>query len=174
MIIAVNGKTPNIPKESFVAETAVITGDVTMGEGSNVWYGVVIRGDVNFIKMGKNVNIQDNATIHVSPSTSTTIGDNSVVAHNCMVHGAQIGKNTLIAIGAVVMDNAIIGDNVIIGACSFVPPGKVIPDNSIVMGSPCRIVGENKEKNKELVDSIISDYLMMSEWYKNDSHQVER
>jgi carbonic anhydrase/acetyltransferase-like protein (isoleucine patch superfamily) len=142
---------PQIHKDAFVAETASVIGDVKIGEGSSVWYGAVIRGDIEDIVVGKYSNIQDNASVHTETDIPTRIGDYTVVGHNAIIHGCTLGDNTLVGMGAIILNNAVIGDNCIIGAGTVVTEGKKIPDNSMVIGIPGKVVREVTEEEKKAI-----------------------
>lgn len=166
-IISVRGFTPKIGKNCFLAETATVIGDVTIGEGSSIWFGAVLRGDVNTITIGKNVNIQDNAVIHTLYEKSVTIiGDNVSIAHNAVVHGAKLEDNCLIGIGAVVLDNAVIGSGAIIAANAVVLTGTIVEPNSIYAGAPAKKVKDvSPETAKNTVQRISDNYSMYASWY---------
>lgn len=149
-------KTIKIAKDTFVAETADVLGDVTMGEGSSIWYNAVIRGDISYIKIGKFTNIQDNATAHVDTNQSTKIGDYVTIGHNAIVHGCTVGDNSLIGMGAIILNGAVIGDNCIIGAGTLITEGAIIPPNSLVIGSPGKIKRQiTGEEIKTIKDNAI-------------------
>lgn len=169
-IISVRGFTPKIGKNCFLAETATIIGDVTIGDGSSIWFGAVLRGDVNTITIGKNVNIQDNAVIHTLYEKSVTvIGDNVSIAHNAVVHGAKLEDNCLIGIGAVVLDNAVIGSGAIIAANAVVLTGTIVEPNSIYAGAPAKKMKDvSPETAKNTVQRISDNYSMYASWYKED------
>ncbi len=133
-------KIPNIDPEAVIFKTADVIGDVTIGAGSGIWFGAVVRGDVNSIKIGKRTNIQDNATIHVTTALyPTVIGDDVTVGHNAVIHGSIIAENVLIGMGAVVLDGCRIGKNSIIAANSVVLGGTEIPEGVLVAGNPAKI-----------------------------------
>lgn len=140
MIIKYKNKTPVIDESCFIAENAVIAGDVTIGKDSSVWFGAVVRGDASSITVGEKSNIQDNAVIHGDPRYRTVIGNGVTVGHTAIVHSSQIGDNTLIGMGAIVMNRAHIGKNCVIGAGALVTEGTEIPDNSVAFGSPAKVV----------------------------------
>lgn len=158
--------TPVVDDTCFVADTAMVIGRTVLGEDSNIWFGAVLRGDVNTIEIGKRTNIQDNSVVHVADGFNTVIGDDVTVGHSAIVHGCHIGNNVLIGMGAIVLDGAKIGDNVMIGAGALIPPGKEIPSNSLVVGSPGKVKRELTEDEikglqysaKKYVD-ISKDYL---------------
>ena len=130
---------PKIDPDARIAREAVILGDVAIGAGSSVWYFSVIRGDEASITIGRGTNIQENCTVHVSRNMPVCIGNNVTVGHNAVIHGCTIGDRTLIGMGAVILDGAKIGNDCIIGAGSLVTKNTVIPDGSLVMGSPAKI-----------------------------------
>lgn len=139
MIKKINGKEPNIHKDTFVAESADIIGDVILEEGASIWYGAVARGDINTIKIGKFSNIQDNVSLHNESNTPLIIGDYTTVGHNAVVHGCTVGNNCLIGMGAIVLNRAVLGDNSIIAAGTVVTEDMLIPPNSLVMGIPAKV-----------------------------------
>ena len=151
MIKDLKDKKTKIHKDAFVAETADVIGDVTMGQGSSIWYNAVARGDIDYIKIGKYSNIQDNATIHVETDTPCEIGDYTVVGHSAIVHGCKVGNNCLIGMGAIILNRAVIGDNCIIGAGTLITQGVVIPPNSLVIGSPGKVIRQVTEEEIEKV-----------------------
>ena len=168
IIKEVRGFKPAYGEECFFAENAVIVGDVTMGNNCSIWYSAVLRGDVNTIKLGNYVNIQDNATIHTLYKKSVTeIGDNVSVGHNAVIHGAKIGNNVLIGIGAIILDHAEIGDNSIIAAGALVKTGTVVEPNSIYAGVPAKKVKDiEPEQSREMIDKIAKNYKMYASWYQ--------
>lgn len=157
---------PSIHENSFVAETAVIAGRVTIGEEANIWYGAVLRGDVNEIHIGKKTNIQDNAVVHVADLYPCVIGDNVTVGHSAVVHACTVGNNVLVGMGAIVLDGAFIEENVIIGAGALVPPGKTIPKNSLVVGSPCKVVRQLTEDEIAHLQHSADKYVRISKEYQ--------
>lgn len=142
MIKSFSGKTPVIDEKAFIAENATVIGDVTIGEGSSVWYSAVLRGDMCSITIGKNSNIQDNATVHVGMKDPAVIGNGVTVGHNALVHGATIGDNVLVGMGSVVLDGAVIGENSIVAAGAVVTAKTVVPPNSLVAGVPATVIKE--------------------------------
>ncbi|MDR7870477.1 MAG: gamma carbonic anhydrase family protein [Tissierellaceae bacterium] len=145
MIKEIDGKLPNIHKDTFVALSADIIGDVTLNEGSSIWFGAVARGDINSIEVGKFSNIQDNVSLHNEANHPLQIGDYTTVGHNAVVHGCTIGNNCLIGMGSIILNGAVIGNNCLIGAGSVVTEGMNIPPNSLVMGTPARVKRELTE-----------------------------
>ena len=124
----------------YVAEGAIIKGNVTIGEDSGIWYHATIRGDSNQITIGSRTNIQDNAVVHVSSGYSTTIGNNVTIGHGAIVHGCTVGNDTLIGMGAIILNGAVIGDHCIIGAGALVTQNTKIPDGSLAFGNPAKII----------------------------------
>jgi carbonic anhydrase/acetyltransferase-like protein (isoleucine patch superfamily) len=168
IIKSVRGFIPAFGNDCFLAENAVIIGDVIMGEGCSIWYSAVLRGDVNSIRLGNNVNIQDNATLHTLYEKSVVIiGNNVSVGHNAVIHGASIHDNVLIGIGAIVLDHAVIGENSIIAAGALVKTGTIVEPNSIYAGIPAvKVKNINPEQSKEMIFKIANNYRMYAGWYK--------
>lgn len=126
----------------FIAPGAVVLGDVTLAEDVNIWYHVTIRGDRGSIKIGAGTNVQDNSVIHVEPQHPVVIGEHVTIGHSAIVHGCQVGDNTLVGMGAILMNGCEIGKNCIIGAGALITQNTVIPDNSLVLGNPGRVKRE--------------------------------
>ena len=150
--------TPSLHETAYVAPTGSVIGNVTMDEGSSVWFGAVVRGDNDHIHIGKNANVQDNSVLHTDPGIPLHIGEGAIIGHQVMLHGCTIGENSLIGIGATVLNNAKIGKNCLIGAHSLITEGKVIPDNSMVVGMPGKII-------RTLTDSQIAMMRLNAEVY---------
>ncbi len=137
-----------IDESVFIAEGARIHGDVSIGTDSSVWFNAVIRCEDTTVKIGSHANIQDNCTIHTDPWVKVEIGDYVSIGHNAVIHGCTIGDNTLVGMGAIIMNDAVIGKNCIIGAGALVTENTVIPDNSVVIGSPAKV--KRPVKNDEI------------------------
>ena len=170
VIKPVNGKLPQIEEDCFIAENATIVGDVIIGNQSSIWFSAVIRGDVNSIKIGNKVNIQDGAVVHATYKTSpTNIGNNVSIGHNAIVHGCTIHDNVLIGMGSIVMDDCIIESNSIIAAGAVVTKNTVVPSGSIYAGTPARKI---KDISKELISGeinrIANNYVKYSNWFSDD------
>ncbi|MCH3880746.1 MULTISPECIES: gamma carbonic anhydrase family protein [Tenacibaculum] len=168
IIKTVNGKHPQIPAGTFVAENATILGDVEMGSECSIWYNAVIRGDVHFIKMGDKVNVQDGAVIHATYQKSpTTIGNNVSIGHNAIVHGCTIHDNVLVGMGSIIMDDCIVESNSIIAAGAVVTKNTHVKSGSIYAGVPAKKV---KDISQELIsgeiDRIANNYVKYSSWFK--------
>ena len=142
MIIPFMKFKPDIDDSCFVADNASVIGKVEIGKNSSVWFGAVLRGDINSIKIGKNSNIQDNAVVHTGLTTPAVIGDGVTIGHSAVVHGAKIEDDVLVGMGAVVLDGAVVGEGSIIGAGAVVTEGTVIPKRSLVIGTPGKVVKE--------------------------------
>lgn len=170
LIKTLNGITPQIGENCYLSENATIIGDVIIGRDCSIWFNAVLRGDVNSIRIGNRVNIQDGAIIHTLYKKSVTIiGDNVSLGHNAVVHGAKIEDNCLIGIGAVVLDNAVIGTGSIIAANALVLTGTIVEPNSIYAGVPAKKVKDvAPEQARDIVQRIANDYLMYSGWYKEE------
>lgn len=174
-IRAFQGRTPSIAEDVWVDPTAVIIGEVELGPGSSVWPQVVIRGDIHYIKIGANTNIQDGSVVHVTHDSRfnpggypTIIGDKVTVGHKVMLHGCTIGDNCLIGMGAVVMDGAVIESRVVLGAGSLVPGGKVLEGGYLWHGAPVRKVRELNEKEQEFLDYSPLNYSRLAQQYRSE------
>jgi carbonic anhydrase/acetyltransferase-like protein (isoleucine patch superfamily) len=167
MIRKYRDKEPVIHSTAFIAESADVIGDVTIGERSSVWFGTVARGDVNKIVIGKFSNVQDGSVVHCNTELPTIMGDYVSVGHGVIIHGCVIGNNCLIGMGAIVLDGVEIEDNVIIGAGSLVTQGKKIPSNSLVLGSPAKVVRELTSDEIRSVKETALIYANRIDEYKN-------
>lgn len=170
LIKSVNGITPQFGENCFLAENSTIVGDTIMGNDCSIWFNAVVRGDVNSIRMGNKVNVQDGAVIHCTyRKTKTFIGNNVSIGHNAIVHGCTIHDNVLVGMGAIVMDNCEIGSNCIIAAGAVLLEGTKVPPGSVFAGVPAKKV---KDINQELIhgeiDRIANNYLMYSGWFKEE------
>ena len=135
-----NGISPKIDPSAFIAEGAVVIGDVEIGPGASIWYGCVLRGDVNHIRVGANTNIQDGTVVHVSRvDFPTIIAEEVTIGHGAMIHGCTIERGSLIGIGAIVLDGVVVGEESFVAAGSLVTPGTIIPPRSMMMGSPAKV-----------------------------------
>ena len=143
----------------WVADNATVLGSVVLKEGASVWFNVVIRGDNDPITIGENSNVQDGSVLHTDAGVPLTIGKNVTVGHMAMLHGCAIGDNSLIGIGATVLNRAKIGKNCIIGAHALIPEGKEIPDNSLVMGAPGKVVRQVDEAGVQMLTASALHYV---------------
>lgn len=173
-IKSVRNHTPEVGEGTFVAETAVLIGDVTVGKDSSIWYNVVLRGDVNKITIGDRTNIQDGTVIHTlydgSPKPSQThIGNDVSVGHNATIHGAIIEDNCLIGMGATVLDNAVVATGCIIAANALVLSNSKLEPNSVYAGVPAKKVKEvTAEQRETIIKRIANDYRMYASWYEEE------
>lgn len=168
IIKPVQGKSPQIPEDCYVAENATIVGEVTMGSQCSIWFNAVIRGDVHYIKMGDKVNVQDGAVIHATYQKSpTNIGNNVSIGHNAIVHGCTIQDNVLVGMGSIIMDDCVVESNSIIAAGAVVTKNTRVEAGSIYAGVPAKKV---KDISKELIsgeiDRIANNYVKYSSWFK--------
>lgn len=167
IIKSVRGFTPRMGNNCFLAENAVVVGDVTMGENCTVWFNAVIRGDVNTITIGDNTNIQDGAVIHCTYQRSkTVIGANVSIGHTAVVHGCTIQDNVLIGMGAIVMDDAVVGEGSVIAAGAVVLAGTHVEPGSIYAGMPAKKVKVIGDNMKEVISRTAKNYPMYAEWFK--------
>ncbi len=168
IIRTLRGITPQFGKECFFAENAVVVGDVTCGDYCSFWYNTVVRGDVNSIRLGNKVNVQDGAVLHCLYQRSVIeIGDNVSIGHNVIIHGAKIKNNVLIGMGAIVMDNAVIGENSIIAAGAVVLADTIVEPNSIYAGMPAkRLKDIDPEQSNTMIHRIANNYIKYAGWYK--------
>lgn len=170
IIKTVNGKTPIIPEDCFIADNAVVVGEVSFGASCSVWFNAVVRGDVNSITIGDKVNIQDGAVIHCTyQKHPTTIGNNVSIGHNAIVHGCAVHDNVLIGMGAIVMDNCVIESHSIIAAGSVVTQNTVVPSGTIYAGVPAKKVKDIDASDfAGEIERISNNYVMYSSWFKED------
>lgn len=168
LIKSVNGSSPSIPKDCYVAENATIVGDVTFGDSCSVWFNAVVRGDVNSITIGNKVNIQDGAIIHCTyQKHATVIGNNVSIGHNAIVHGCTIKDNVLIGMGAIVMDNCIVESNSIIAAGAVLTQNTIVESGTIWAGVPAKKVKDINESDfAGEIQRISNNYVMYSSWFK--------
>lgn len=171
LILPVQDRRPKMGENCYIAENATMVGDIIMGDECSVWFQAVVRGDVNFIKMGNRVNVQDGAIIHCTyQKCGTTIGNNVSIGHRAIVHGCTIHDNVLIGMGAIVMDNCVIEENCIIAAGSVVLENTVVKSGSIYAGIPAKKV---KDLSPELfqgeVQRIAKNYVMYSSWFRDNT-----
>lgn len=170
IIKSVNGNTPKIAEDCYVAENATIVGEVFIGEKCSVWFNAVIRGDVHYIKIGNKVNVQDGAVIHCTyKKHPTIIGDNVSIGHNAIVHGCTIHDNVLIGMGAIVMDNCVINSNSIIAAGAVVTQNTVVESGCIYAGVPAKKVKDIDQSDfAGEIERISNNYVMYSGWFKEE------
>ena len=164
-IYELDGKAPKIGAGVWIADSAQVIGGVELGDNVSVWFGVVIRGDTEAIRIGRNSNIQDGSVLHADFGVPLLIGDNVSVGHQVMLHGCSIGDGSLIGIQAVVLNNVKIGRNCIVGAGSVVTEGKEFPDNSLIIGSPARLVRPVDDAGRAMLAQIAGHYVENGQRY---------
>lgn len=142
MILALPGKPPRVGARGFVAPNATVVGDVELGDDVSIWFGAVLRGDVERLTVGHGSNVQDNSVLHADPGAPLVLGAGVTVGHMVMLHGCHVGDHSLVGIGAVVMNHARIGANCLVGARSLVTEGKTFPDGVLIIGAPARVIRE--------------------------------
>jgi carbonic anhydrase/acetyltransferase-like protein (isoleucine patch superfamily) len=167
-----DGKAPKLGDGAWVADSAQVIGNVDLGANASVWFGVVIRGDNETIRIGRNTNVQDLSVLHSDAGVPLTLGDNVSVGHQVMLHGCTIGDGSLIGIQAVVLNNAKIGRNCIVGAGSVVTEGKEFPDNSLILGSPAKVVRTLDDKGLEMLRYIATHYVENGERYRRGLKKI--
>ena len=175
IIRSVRGFTPEIGKDTFIAENAVIVGDVKIGDECSIWYSTVLRGDVNSIRIGNRVNIQDGSVLHTLYQKSTIeIGDDVSIGHNVIIHGAKVHDYALLGMGSIIMDDAEVGEGALVAAGSVVLAKTKIGPHELWAGCPAKFVKMvEPEKAKEMNQKIAHNYLMYSKWYDTPEHKGE-
>jgi carbonic anhydrase/acetyltransferase-like protein (isoleucine patch superfamily) len=168
MIRAFQGTLPKIPKSCFIEETAVVIGDVVMGEECSVWFHAVIRGDVNSIRIGDRTNVQDLSMLHVTHDTHPlVIGSEVTIGHHVVLHGCTIQDRVLVGMGAIVMDGAMIGEGSIVGAGALVTEGTIVPPKSLILGSPAKVKRPVTDKELAWIKESAENYVRYAHTYMN-------
>ena len=167
-----DGAKPELDAESWVADNAVLLGRVILRRNASVWFGCTLRGDNDPITVGENSNVQDGSVIHTDDGSPTVIGANCTIGHMVMLHGCTIGDNTLVGIGAVVLNGAKIGKNCLIGAGSLITENKVIPDNSMVLGSPGKVVREVSAEQAQMLTASALHYVHNRQRYARSFRKI--
>lgn len=166
MIKKYMGQNPVIHSEAYISETAVIIGDVTLKRDSNIWFGSVLRGDMESIVIGENTNIQENSVVHVDKNEKVIVGDNCTIGHNAVIHGCTIGNNTLIGMGAIILNGAKIGKNSIVGASALITQNKKFEDGVLILGNPARVIRKlTEEEIRSNIESSLN-YVKLSKEMK--------
>ncbi len=153
---------PLLGQDVFIAATAYVGGDVVLGDGCSVWHHVAIRGDVSAIRLGRRVNVQDGAIIHTRSGVPLDIEDDVSIGHRAVVHCRRVGAGTLIGIGAIVLDDAEIGRDGLVAAGAVVTPGTIVPDGKVLMGIPARVVRDTTPAEREYAARVVRSYLELS------------
>ena len=166
VFVTARGATPSVEKDVFIADNARIIGDVKIAEGSSIWYNVTIRGDVMPIRIGKETNVQDGAVIHGTYGKyGTTLAERVTIGHLVMLHGCEVGRDTLVGMGSILMDGVKVGEHCLIGAGSLLTEGTVIPPRSLVVGRPAKVKRELTEEEVQLLEKSADNYLLYKTWY---------
>lgn len=170
LIKTVRGFSPQIAENVFLADNATVIGDVTIGEGSSIWFNTVIRGDVNSIRIGKHVNVQDGSVLHTLYEKSTIeLGDHVSIGHNVTLHGCKVNDGALVGMGATVLDQAIVGEGAIVAAGALVLSSTVIEPGTLWGGVPARFIKKvDPQQSKELNQKIANNYALYASWYQTE------
>lgn len=169
MIIPFKGVAPRIAPSAFVEESAQLIGDVTIGEESSVWFGAILRGDVNFIRVGARTSIQDGSVVHVSSrGLPTIIGNEVTVGHKVLLHACTVGDRVLVGSGAIVLDGATIGEECLVGAGSVLVPGSRFPERRLILGTPARMVRELDPEEVASLAASAAKYVLLAAEYRKD------
>ncbi len=168
IIMPYQGQTPQIDSSVFVAPTAAVVGDVTIGENSSIWFSSVVRGDYQPLRIGCYSNVQDNATVHVMGDVPTEIGDYVIIGHNALIHSRKIGDHCLIGMGTILLGYTEIGENCIIGAGTLLPQHKKIPSNSLVYGNPAKIIRALRDDEIEAMHESALNYHVYAQRYMEE------
>lgn len=158
---------PQVDESAFIAEGARVIGNVTIGADTSIWYNAVLRGDEDKIEIGNRCSIQENTMCHLYEGFPLIVEDDVTVGHNAIIHGCHIKKGSLIGMGATILDGAVIGENCIVGANALVPNGKEIPPNSLVLGSPAKIVREITDEDRQLLALSVEVYVRNAREYQD-------
>ncbi|AOV07039.1 gamma carbonic anhydrase family protein [Sporosarcina ureilytica] len=167
MIYPYKDKMPQIDPTVFVADYATITGDVTIGAYSSIWFNTVIRGDVSPVIIGENVSVQDLSCLHQSPNKPLIIENDAIIGHQVTLHSCKIKKGALIGMGAIILDGAEIGEGAFIGAGALVPPGMNIPPHTLALGSPAKVIREVNDADRKDMERIVREYAEKGQYYKS-------
>ena len=173
MILEFEGKCPEMDPTVFIAETAMVIGDVEIGPGTNIWFNSIVRGDLNYIRIGSNCNIQDACMLHVEKDLwPLIIEDEVILGHRVVVHGCKIRKGSLIGIGAIVLNGAEIGEESIVGAGSVVTPNSIIPQRTLALGTPAKPIRPLDKKDLQMIQQTLQDYQALKRIYQSFSQKL--
>ncbi|MGI9342087.1 MAG: gamma carbonic anhydrase family protein [Gammaproteobacteria bacterium] len=172
MIYALDGVAPEIRGRHFVAPNAAVIGDVFMAEDTSVWFGAVVRGDVERIAIGRGSNVQDNSVLHSDPGAPLTLAEQVTVGHMVMLHGCSIGTNSLIGIGSVILNHAKIGANCLVGANSLITEGKEFPDGVLILGSPAKVIRDLTDEELAKLPISAARYIERAAQYRRDLRET--
>ncbi|MFO8058075.1 MAG: gamma carbonic anhydrase family protein [bacterium] len=169
MIRVFRGIEPQVAPDAFIEDSAVVIGDVHIGSLSSVWFNAVVRGDVNYVRIGERTNIQDSCVVHVTKDKwPTFLGSGTTIGHRAVLHGCRVGDNCLIGMGAIVLDGAEIGDNCMVAAGALVPPGMKVPAGSLVMGVPAKLSRDLTDEDIQGITAQGEEYLELVRQYKEN------
>ena len=160
---------PQLGRNVYISENAVVIGDVTLGDEVNIWFGSILRGDMHYIKIGNRSNIQDNAVVHVTTAVSpTNIGSGVTVGHGAILHGCTIEDDCMIGMGAVVMDDAVIGSSSLVGAGALIPPNMIVPPKSLVVGMPGKVSRKIRKEEYKIIIERPQEYIDLAAVYMDE------
>ena len=165
-LYAYQGRSPRVHPTAFVAPTAVLIGDVTIGEQASVWFGTVLRADMDRIEIGARSNVQDNSTIHTDAGEPTIIGEDVTIGHNALVHSSVVERNVLIGQASVLVGGCVVGTGTIVGAGAVVPQGMHVPANSLLVGVPARVVRQARPEDARWTVEAAAHYVELGAWYR--------
>jgi carbonic anhydrase/acetyltransferase-like protein (isoleucine patch superfamily) len=171
-IYELDGRKPEVAESAWVADSAQVMGDVALGQGASIWFGAIARGDSDRIVVGAGSNIQDGCVLHADEGLPLVIGERVTVGHQVMLHGCTIGDESLIGIGATVLNRARIGKHCLVGAGSLVTEGKEFPDGSMIMGSPARVVRQLTPEQIEGLRKSAQHYMDNAQWYRKGLKKI--
>ena len=173
-IYELDGQGPDLPadKRYWIAETAVVIGRVRLKQDASIWWGSVLRGDNEWIELGERSNIQESCTLHTDMGYPMTIGSNCVIGHNVIMHGCAVGDNSLIGMGAIMLNGVKIGKNSLVGAGALVTEGKAFPDGSLIVGAPARVVRALDEKSAEMIRGAADIYVRRWQQYTKGLRRI--
>lgn len=168
-VYEIDGRRPQLPAKDayWIAGNATLVGDVRLGVGASIWFGAVLRGDNEPIAIGERTNIQDLCMVHTDPGFAAEIGEGCTIGHKAILHGCRVGSNTLIGMGAILLNGSIVGRNCVIGAGALIPENREIPDNSLVVGSPGRVIRSIDEKGERRISGAADVYV--EKWQRYNS-----
>ena len=172
MIYSLDNGSVQYGSHVYIANTATVVGDVVIGDNVGVWFGAVIRGDNDTITIGNGSNVQDCCVLHTDPGIKLTIGNNVTIGHKAMLHGCTVGDGSLIGINAVILNHAVVGKQCLVGANTLIGEGKEIPDNSLVVGTPGRVIRQLKPEESEMLRTFNQSYIDKIARYKNSFREM--
>ena len=168
MIYTLNDIRPEIPDHCYVAPSAAVIGDVVLGEDTSIWFGAVLRGDVERITLGRGTNVQDNSVLHCDPGAPLTLDEYVTVGHQVMLHGCRVGRNSLIGIGSTILNHACIGANSIVGANALITEHKEFPDGVLILGAPAKVARALTEEEMAALPNYATRYIERAQLYRDN------